>query len=219
MKNLLLLISLLFVSATSFGQYAQNTAIDPNQKETKQYIQVSYNGKQLFSNAKKAPNRYRVKGHFESILLTDFADALGEYLNSTGNAATYDSVVTLIDDAGYATYDSVATLISEGGLGYDVYVATISQSGANPITLNELENTIGVITSGRADFDTYTLSCTNCFTENKTWVMLYTTQGSTNSPHFQVYPGSDDAISITGANALTSDTGILYGTIEIRVYP
>lgn len=81
MKYLFITISFLF-SLNAFAQGQQkNLIIDPGQSKNKQHIGISSNGRELLSNERREYGEHEIKGHFKSWLLTDFADALKEYMN------------------------------------------------------------------------------------------------------------------------------------------
>lgn len=112
---------------------------------------------------------------------------------------------------------------SGGELPYKVYTALLNQSGEDAPTAIVLENTIGTITFAYVDVGIYQINCSNCFTENKTFILprggfsggfdegqLYSTQRISSSQYYLYTYGP----SLDLYNGYLNDTAI-----EIRVYP
>lgn len=81
MKNILTIISILFCCNLFAQNKIGDLIINANQSKEKQYIGISSNGKKLLSNKKLSPTEWVNKGTFKGWELTQFADALKEYLN------------------------------------------------------------------------------------------------------------------------------------------
>lgn len=138
MKNILTLI-LIFISFAAFAQgegTMSDIRIEPNQSKNKQYIGISFNGKQLLSNDRQTAGRYDIKGHFKSILLTDLVDAIklqvadqiSDSLSASGGGGFFTTSTatdnTIQDaDGNDFTLDNVANLIVEAE--NSVYLRTI----------------------------------------------------------------------------------------------
>lgn len=107
-----------------------------------------------------------------------------------------------------------------GGASYTAYTALLTQSGTDAPTATVLENTLGTVSFTYDDVGSYIVSCTSCFTADKSIAIAETSQGSSDVTFIiggfvsttQLYIYSLDS----GVN---TDDVLVNRWIEIRVYP
>ena len=115
---------------------------------------------------------------------------------------------------------------SGGELPYKVYTALLTQSGTNAPVATVLENTLGgTVTFGRINAENYTINCTDCFAENKTFISISNYKWLEEGQNYFIIASwrDTDTISIFGHSPEVSSSildGILTRPlyIEIRVY-
>lgn len=78
----LIIFMLMLIGFSANAQYQNGLKINPDQDKNKQYIGMSSNGKQILGKKNRPYGTYETKGSFKSVLLTDFADALANYMDS-----------------------------------------------------------------------------------------------------------------------------------------
>jgi hypothetical protein len=96
---------------------------------------------------------------------------------------------------------------------YRVYVALLTQSGSNPPTAIELENTLGPITFGYISSGLYAINSSGLFTANKTWTNP-TLKDNVNL-QLSIDRNTSSLLYLVDADG---DNGLLNTSIEIRVY-
>lgn len=121
MKHILILSTIIFMITPGFSQL-EKIKIDPDQRSELQYIAMSSNLKNPFSNVKHKAGRYETKGAYYGVKAEDFANALANYLNLTTpeeigeqisdslaainvSLPFYELVFTLTRDVGLETFD------------------------------------------------------------------------------------------------------------------
>tara|TARA_R100001463_G_scaffold320_1_gene1350 strand:+ start:775 stop:1224 length:450 start_codon:yes stop_codon:yes gene_type:complete len=108
--------------------------------------------------------------------------------------------------------------VVDASLGYTSYVATITQTGANPPVATVQKNNTGLtFTWQRASAGTYLVVPSLNFVVAKTWVNL--TGGDVSTPSFLLIKSvTTGDINISNLQGSLTVDGIGYGAIEIRIY-
>lgn len=104
---------------------------------------------------------------------------------------------------------------SGGSLPYKVYTALLIQSNSEAPTATVLQNTIGTITWAYDDYAYWTGTCTDCFTDNKTYAVMYNSQLTSNGLMIDII--NNDTVLISGD--ADYDVTAYPLEVEIRVYP
>lgn len=139
MKNILILF-ILFISGIAFGQGLQNLEINPNQSKNKQYIGISVNGRHLLSNTRKPYDNYETRGHYNSYLLSDVADAIGRYLGIVTLQQLNDSLSGA--GGGFFVESTATTDVTQDADGNSLHVVNADSILLNG-DLNYIESTSG----------------------------------------------------------------------------
>ena len=118
MRKFILFLFLSVFALSAKSQYLEGLLINPNQSKSKQYIGVSVNGKGLLTNQSRPLKQYETKGHYNGVLLTDFADAIGDYLDFNGASVSQDYV-----DTTFVTLEQMNDSIAASGGGTNLYIS------------------------------------------------------------------------------------------------
>lgn len=155
--------------------------------------------------------------------------------SSSGNAQIQQSYVTglktlelpntnglLVATVNSTAPDAAGNVVVSASLPYKVYSAIITQNGASGLSIVELQNTIGGISSityGTNPYYYY-LFGSGLFPANKTMVIHGDSVLSGADKFVRIYRGTANTVEVYGYTAGTLDhTTIQNVPIEIRVYP
>lgn len=156
---------MVFISSFAFAQsdIMSDEVKKKSANKDKQYIAITYNGKELLGTKKLRPTGNDKKGYFKSFLLETFVDSIKSQIRSE----ITDSISAI---SGFATYDSTATLINEA-VPELVYMGLLTQSGTDAPTVTVLHNSLGgTVVWTRSGVGFYRGTLAGAFDENSTIV-------------------------------------------------
>lgn len=126
-------------------------------------------------------------------------------------------------DATMTVEKFAAAIVPAPTVTYKSYVALITQLGSNPLVVTVLENALRgtvVWTKDSNNNGTYIATLSSAFTENKTFLLVSSSQGvSSNNVDIAFFYNDSNTVILQAGQYGTPTNGLLVGTgVEIRVY-